>query len=605
MKKLLIALVAGAASLGAHAFDENDLASGVFILNEDWYGHQNSTINMWYPNEDDPFGNIYYRVFQSKNPDREIGCTAQYAQIFGGRIYIMAKQHMDPGTHTAGGRLTVANAATMAVEKQFAVINPAGTPSTSGGSSTALGDGRGCCGVNPDKVYLGTNNGIYIYTVSSGIITGPIAGTANPLITGQEQTQDGQGPLYQNQIGMMLRTQDYVLAIQQDRGVLVIDPVTDALLREIPGCFSTMVQAADGSIWAGENLADPNKTNAHGISLAHYPYGTDGDCWDGRGLLRIDPWTLETERVTLTLPGAGIPQSWYAWTAGKLAASAKRNYLYFTYADPTAGLDTRYYDTHLFRFDTDTRECTLVYDATDDDLNFYGCSLRVGPVDDQLYCNFFVGRNIASTQWVYRRFADSGADSDALTETAAAQLIENYWYPALFVFPDNAAPVVSGMPSDIELTAGSATVALADKVTDADSPSAAIVTRITANSNPAAVSAAIVRGELVLTRGSEAGTADITVQFDSNGLTADATVAVTNPVSGLKGAAVSELTVRRMGNILTVSGIAAADGTVVEVYNAQGARVAAATASAGTARLRVPAAGILIVRTPTATAKVL
>lgn len=605
MKKLLLALAALAIATGARAFDENDLTSGVFVLNEDWYGHQNSTINMWYPDQDDPFGNVYYRVFQSKNPGHEIGCTAQYAQIFGGRIYIMAKQHMDPGTHTPGGRLTVAQASTMGMLEQFQVINPLGVPSTTGTSSSALGDGRACCGVTPEKVYLGTNNGIYIYNTSSRTISGPIEGTANPLITGQEQTQDGQGPLYRNQIGMMIRLQDYVLAIQQDRGVLVIDPVSDSVLRVIEGCFSTMVQAADGSVWVGENLADPNAVNKFGVPLNQYPYGTDGDAWDGRGLLRIDPYTLATERITISLAEAGVPQSWYAWTAGKLTASAKRNCLYFTYAVPSAGLDMRYYDTHLFRFDTDTRECTLIYDASEEDLNFYGCSVRVSPVDDELYCNFFVGRNIAATQWIYRRFADNGASTDALRETAAAQLIDNYWYPALFVFPDNAAPVVSGMPTDIELSDGPETIDLRGKATDADSPAAAIVTRITGNTNPAAVAATIVGGELTLTPGMESGTVDITVQFDSNGLTADATVSVTNPTSGISAATAQALTLRRAGNRLTICGIAGADGTPVSVYNAQGALVATGTSTGGTARLTVPAAGLLIVRTPAAAAKTL
>ena len=127
LKRTIIALISAFATLSMAAFDEDDFSSGVFVLNEDWYGHQNSTINMWYPDDTtDPDNPVYYRVFQSVNAGMEIGCTAQYAQNFGGKIYIMAKQHKDPGANIAGGRLTVVDAATMRCIAQFPVINPNG-----------------------------------------------------------------------------------------------------------------------------------------------------------------------------------------------------------------------------------------------------------------------------------------------------------------------------------------------------------------------------------------------------------------------------------------------------------------------------------------------
>ena len=52
---------------------------------------------------------------------------------------------------------------------------------------------------------------------------------------------------------MMLRTADYVFAIQQDKGVLVIDPQTDKIIHTVEGCFSTMAQSKDGDIWVGRN----------------------------------------------------------------------------------------------------------------------------------------------------------------------------------------------------------------------------------------------------------------------------------------------------------------------------------------------------------------
>lgn len=131
----------------------------------------------------------------------------------------------------------------------------------------SIADGRSFVGVDETKGYVGTSNGIYILSFSPFEITGRIEGTENPLITGDEDNADGVGPLYQNQIGMMLRTADYVFAIQQDKGVLVIDPQTDKIIHTVEGCFSTMAQSKDGDIWVGRN------TN---MDYQHYPTATWG-----------------------------------------------------------------------------------------------------------------------------------------------------------------------------------------------------------------------------------------------------------------------------------------------------------------------------------------
>lgn len=522
-------------SVTAQAFVDDDFSSGVFVLNEDWYGHQNSTINMWYPdNTDDPYNLVRYRVFQSVN-GLELGCTAQYGQMFGGRLYVMAKQHKDPGATMSGGRLTVIDASTMKCLCQLEVINPRGVADDSGSaaggivSGTALGDGRACCGVTPQKVYLGTSNGIYIFDTGAMEVTGCIDGSENELVNGDENNADGQGPLYQNQIGVMIRTQDYVFAIKQDKGILVIDPVTDRIVDVIEGCFSTMVQAADGSLWAGMNLADPDEVNEFGVPLTHYPYGNSGSAWKGNGLLRIDPYTLETRKVTLHI--GGVPQSWYAWTAGKLAASAKRNVLYFTYADPSAGAMSWFSDCMLYRYDIDRDYTDLIYNSSiDGNLWFYSSSLRVSPVDDKLYCHFYYGSSIANQNWIYRRYSDRGT---SVEPDAEWKLISNYWYPSMFIFPDTEVPVVRNMPEVVSLGTVAETITLGDKVTDADTPVVSIVKRVVSNSNPECISAEIKRGDLVLSC-LRPGSSDVTVQFDSNGRTVDHTMTVTGSVASIE-----------------------------------------------------------------------
>ena len=65
-----------------------DYTHGILMVNEDWYGHQNSTVNHLSP--DDPDGEYWhYRVIQAENPGVELGCTNQYGAIWNGRIYLI------------------------------------------------------------------------------------------------------------------------------------------------------------------------------------------------------------------------------------------------------------------------------------------------------------------------------------------------------------------------------------------------------------------------------------------------------------------------------------------------------------------------------------
>ena len=96
MCSILLSAAAQAAAAG-----DIDYSQGVFIVNEDWYGHQNSTVNYLLP--DDPEGNYWhYRVIQSENPGMELGCTNQYGAIWDGRFYLIAKQDKDPGATIQG-----------------------------------------------------------------------------------------------------------------------------------------------------------------------------------------------------------------------------------------------------------------------------------------------------------------------------------------------------------------------------------------------------------------------------------------------------------------------------------------------------------------------
>lgn len=479
-------------------------ADGAYILNEDWFGHNNSTLNFWNLKE----GYVDYLLIKNANRETEginsLGCTSQYAQIYGDRLYAMSKQDQDSGEKAyTGGRFVIVNLNDMKVEKGFASL-------ATNASGVSLADGRACLAVSPDKIYLGSSNGIYVYDVAEGKISAtPIKGTENEMITGDEDRGEGLGALYNNQIGNMLRGQQYVFAVKEDHGVLVIDPADDSVVTTIPGCFSAMVQSADGNIWVGMNVA--TGTDADGNRLDHYPYGTSaGEGWNGTRLMCIDQYSLDTH--TVDLKAGGIPQSWYAWTAGSFAAHPRKNILYYVYSDPSAGRPSWFSAGALYRYDIDKGTQAKVCDLAEYGIHFYSSGLRVNPVDGLLYGYYYSG-GISSNTWGYFTIEDDG--SDELVTDNETSLISNYWYPAMVIFPDTEAPVVAS-PDKVLVDGAPVTIDLDALVSDADTPPASIIRTIKAVADPAVASATLERGKLVV-NGLAVGTTSVTVEYDAGG----------------------------------------------------------------------------------------
>ena len=186
---LLTAVASAIAASGA------DYTRGIIWVNEDWYGHQNSTVNYLKP--DDPDGNYWeYRVIQAENPGMELGCTNQYGALWHGRLYLIAKQDKDPGASITGGRITVADAATMKILHQQSLIDPSG----------AQCDGRGFLGVDEHKGYISTSNGVWVFDLDTYTVRGQVEGSANPNAGGDNDkpNTDPTGSLYHGQSGMMV-----------------------------------------------------------------------------------------------------------------------------------------------------------------------------------------------------------------------------------------------------------------------------------------------------------------------------------------------------------------------------------------------------------------
>lgn len=453
-----------------------NFTNGYFMVNEEWFGHTNGSVNFI-----DSNGNVNYRVYSNANNNQAFGATTQYGTIYGDKFYFISKQAADGGDtqYTPGGRLVIANAQTM---QKIAGFNNIGG-----------GDGRSFVGVNEHKGYIGASNGVYIFDIDN-------------LQVGNLIPTTGGGSQYAGQIGNMIRTQQYVFAVKQTAGILVIDPGTDTVVTTIAGAFHSIVQAKDGSIWAIQD----------------------------QKIVNINPTTFA--KTEYAIPTTKYLGSWGAWNAGSLTASSQQNALYWINS-----INSFSSGTQIVKFDVTTKTFNESFAAIPGQTGTYkqipyGAGLRVNPSTDELILNTTESGYGAHYQknWIHT-FNNTGV----LTNTKI--LNDYYWFPALAVFPDNSAPVVSNtFPSQVNV--GSATsIDLKTIVSDADNLSAAILKSVKSNSNPAVVTASInANEELVLTPMAN-GTSNIVVSFNSNGKVVEKTLIVNATASVLATAEVKKL----------------------------------------------------------------
>lgn len=457
-----------------------DYSKGTFIVNEDWYGHQNSTLNFL---TDD--GEWVYRVIQKENPGVEIGATAQYGAIYGDKFFVMAKQPKDPGASITGGRITVCDAKTMKVLKQIENI-------AVDDKGSSIADGRGFLGVDEHKAYVGSSNGIYVLDLDSLKITGSVSGAGN-------DSDDPYQQLYGGQIGNMVRVNNRVFAVHQKNGLLIINPATDEVEKTVEAPegwgFGSVVLSKDGNLW---------------LSLA----ASSGSGQADTRIVKLNPATLEQTIIECPEGIFGPANTWYAWTPDCFCASKQNNVLYWN-----GGNSSWFSGKTIYKYDIDSNTFSTFIDYNDDPdgWQIYGCSFRVNPVTDEAIVSLYKG--YGDPTYVVRKYNNEGK------QTAEYSMISNYWFPSLPVFPDNEAPVVADIDPVSITTEDSTTVSLKDVATDADNMDAAIVKTVKKVSDEKVLKAEMADGDLVITP-LKAGKADITIQINSNGKLAETVVSV-------------------------------------------------------------------------------
>jgi len=434
--------------------EDVDYTHGIFFINEDWFGWDNGSLNFL-----DKNGKMIYRAFRRENGNTEtLGITTQFGCIYGDNFYFISKQAKTSPDAKSGGRLVIADARTLKKKIAFDEI---------GG-----GDGRSFLGVNEKTGYIGAANGIFVFDMENFKLGDIIEGT-------------GKGSTYEGQIGIMIRTGEYVFAAKQNTGVLVIDPDKNEIKTTIDlPQISTITMSKDGYIWAGA------ETNY---------------------LLKINPYTLETSRTGLP-DGMQINSSWGAWNAGSLCASTQHNILYFTHSSHIIryDIDNDTFDTEFFELPGQESEYKQI---------FYGSCLRVDPVTDNLiitatesgYLTHFM------QNWIHVVDGTSGA----LINTIRPETY--YWFPALPVFPDNYFPLISGF-ENISMETNIYKIYLGDKVSDADNMACAILK--TATTEDTSVATVSVEADTLVITGHKKGKTTLTLKVNSNGKTAVQTVSL-------------------------------------------------------------------------------
>ncbi len=384
---------------------EADYTRGILWVNEDWYGHQNSTVNFLVP--DDPEGNFWkYRIIQAENPGMELGCTNQYGALWKGRLYLIAKQEKDPGASVTGGRITVCDAKTMKILHQQPDIDPSG----------AQCDGRGFIGVDEHKGYISSSNGVWILDLDTYTVTGQVEGSSNPNAggDGDKPNTDPTGSLYHGQSGTMVSAAGKIFVAHQQYGLLIVDPETDKVEKVLSMDFvqegagiGSVVKSKDGNLW---------------ISVAKNVQGTGSflNC-----IVRVDPTNLSYEIIE-TPEGMYPPSnSWYAWTPDAFVASSVQNCLYWK-----GGPNRWFSGTKIYKFDCDTRQQSLFIDLEKEegDWKLYGCALGVDPVSDEIYMALY--HEFGTPTYVTRRYSPQGE------KMRDYEMIMNYWFPSLPIFPE-------------------------------------------------------------------------------------------------------------------------------------------------------------------------
>ena len=462
--------------------DDYTFTNGVIFINEDRYGPNQGSINFYNYDYDE----MEYNVYAMVNPDTKLGVTTQFGQVFGDKLFVVSKQANanEASGSTMGSRLAVLDATTL--KQQGSILR-------FGQSADSVYDGRAYCAVNGTKGYVSTNAGIFVIDVPTMSVVGSIAGTMS-------SARGDQNSLYKDQCGDMVRFGQYVFAVQQGKGLHVIDPITDAVVTTLS--FPNIVTVF---VTAGGNLYVANNSREI-YDYSGGPYVAN--------FTRIDPVTLSPAEMH-TLDGLhGAMSSWGAWRARMVCVDPHSERVYYNYDE---------YQNYISCYDFTTRTFTdalislpegveINWDGSKELQGLYASAISFDP-----HTGDMVVQTVEAAPMSYQNFNHNWVlfyNPTTLELKRQVRLQDAYWFPAMAVYPDVCAPAVA--ITDRQLRQGQVDVIdLLHAVSDEDNMAALAVT--TAVSDNESVARAWVSGTDLMVEAVAQGRTTINVTTDSNG----------------------------------------------------------------------------------------
>lgn len=500
---------------------------GTFWLSEEWFGHTNGSINYIKPDY-----SYILRAYEQVNPTEGFGATSQFGMIYADKLFITSKQQKDGGDpRPGGGRLVVADAYTLEKLASFDFLG--------GEKDKTSADGRGMVGVNPHKVYVGSNSRIGVLNLDD-MTYDPDGLTGMPT----------DGSIYSKQYGDMVCDGRYVYVARQSTGLVVIDAEADKYVTTIPNTnIQGVARTADGRVW----MVDYSKN----VSTIY----------------NIDPETLEVAEQ-YQLP-AGVSCSWGSWRSTKFVAAKRSNKLIWN-------------NNYVWDMDADAtpENVTPVLTSSDDRWPLTLNDQKQGvygsvAYDDRSGLILWSGNQGYGTdgRFTWYNFTDA---NNGDTRTVRV-LPDYYFFPAIPIVPDKHLPALVNPDMRVEMLVDAeepVEVDLHEAIDDMDGANKFIRFALVSEPQAAAeeestepVAAEIKDGKLLLTP-QKIGDTTVKLTAESNGR--EALISIPVYVAD-KGSSIGDTAIDMdgkmfdlQGNVLTFSGY---EGVTVGIYDINGRQV--------------------------------
>jgi hypothetical protein len=300
--KVIAALSSDVINYKVHVYAKYE--NGFFVANEGWFGHGTGTLSFYRFNTHTKEDSIFEKENPGKNLEPKTS-SLEYGTIYNNKLVLVSK---------SGGPVVVADASSL---KQLGRI-----PAAGGNNWMAF------VGVSDTKGLLSSADGIYPFDLTTYTTGTKLAGVSGT-------------------VGDLIKAGNYVFALSETDGVVVINAATNAVVKKIAGMDVAFAKTPDGSVWAA----------------------------GGTSLIKINPSTLAVTTVTLPFTAYG---TWFAWHPGSITASTKTNTVYIANNGMFSGATTIYkYDGTAASVQT-----PLITIPTGKEL--YGAGLKYIPQTDQL-----------------------------------------------------------------------------------------------------------------------------------------------------------------------------------------------------------------------------